>query len=169
MFTIYYKFQHCMWLVVTNCLTHIQKKNNLSSTCPSQHVCGDVCHTINYPVPQMVDVLHFLWVHEMLQSPRRGFLEAKCRPCSFNLVSLLPIEIRVLSVHANPKSRSNSSGLFLLGTCEEPCVCRESSKYRSTFSNKAGIIVCTVIITPDVLATTKHRKRSITVWMCTTA
>lgn len=159
-----------MWLVGTNCLTHIQTKNNLSSTMswPACSLCGDGCHTRNYPVPQMVDILHFLWVHEILQSPRRGFLEAKCRPCPFNLVYLLPIEIRVLSVRVNPKPGSDSSRLFLLGTCEEPCVCRESSRYHSTFSNKAGIIVCTVIITPDVLATTKHRKRSITVWMCTT-
>lgn len=164
MFTIYYKSQYCMWLVGTNCLTHIQTKNNLSSTCPGQHVCGDGCHTRNYPVPQMVDILHFLWVHEILQSPRRGFLEAKCRPCPFNLVYLLPIKIRVLFVHANPKPGSDSDRLFLLG----PCVCRESSRYHSTFSNKAGIIVCKVIIIPDVLATTKHRKRSITVWMCTT-
>lgn len=34
----------------------------------------------------MVDIWHFLWVHEILQSPRRGFMEAKCRPCPFNLV-----------------------------------------------------------------------------------
>lgn len=129
-----------MRLVGTNCLTHIQTKNNLSSTCPGQHVCGDGWRRRrNYPVPQMVDILHSLWVHEILQSPRRGFLEAKCRPCPFNLVSLLPIEIRVLSVHANPKPGSGSIKLFLLGTCEEPCVCRESSRYHSTFSNKAGI------------------------------
>lgn len=157
-----------MWLVGTTCLTHIHTKNSLSSTCPGQHVCGDGCRTRNYPVPQMVDILHFLWVHEIPEFPRRGFLEAKCRPWPFNLVYLLPIEIRVLSVHANPKPGSDSSRLFLLGTCEEPCVCRESSRYHSTVSNKAGITVCTVIITPDELATTKHRKRSITVWMCTT-
>lgn len=138
-------------------------KKNLSSTCPGQHVCGDGCRTRNYPVPQMVDILHFLWAHDILQSLRRGFLETKCRPCPFNLVYLLPIEIRVLSVHANPQPGSDSSRLFLLGTYEEPCVCRESLRYHSTLSNKAGIIVCTVIITPDVLATTKHRKRSITV------
>lgn len=73
------------------------------TTSPGQHVRGDGCHTRNYPVPQMVYILHSLWVHEILQSPRRGFLEAKCRPCPFNLVYLFPIEIRVLSVHANPK------------------------------------------------------------------
>lgn len=134
-----------MWLVGTNCLTHNQTKNNLSSTCPGQHVRGDGCHTRNYPMPQMVDILHFLWVHEILQSPRRGFLEAKCRPCPFNFVYLFPIEILVLSVHANPKPGSDSSRQFLLGTCEEPCVCREISRYHSKFSHKAGVIVCTVI------------------------
>lgn len=48
-----------------------------------------VCHTSNYPVPQMVDILHLLRIHEILQAPRSNSLEGLAL-----LIYLLPIEIR---------------------------------------------------------------------------
>lgn len=97
------------------------------TTCPDQHVSGlMVCHTSNYPVPQMVDISHLLRIHEILQAPRSNILEGLAL-----LIYLLPIEIRT------PGSDSNYR-LFLFGTW---CVCMQRKFKISAISNEARIIV----------------------------